>query len=309
MGDAVDAPGADAGPKPRLFVPASYDCTSLSLGPPPRTSKVPLGCVLDPSCTTTLVAAHRGAGVDSQKIVAGFYLPIGKFAPENTLAAIRAAIVVGADLVELDVRRTQDGHLVLMHDSTVDRTTTSKGKVSDFTLAQLQALTIKSGQFLGDFSCVKVPTFADALALAKGRVNIDADLKTGATDEVALAVKAAGMLEQVFFSAKDLAKLQKARTAVPAVRLQARADTAAQIAAALALVPPPSIVEVDEAILGPATITTVHAASAKVFVNGFPYDLQGYLTNDPKSYAGLVTKKPDIIQTDRADLVLELLGR
>ncbi len=63
--------------------------------------------------------------------------------PENTLPAIEKAIEIGADLIEIDIRQTSDGHLVLMHDQTVNRTTHGRGRVSDLTLDQILALEIK----------------------------------------------------------------------------------------------------------------------------------------------------------------------
>src|SRR5579871_1635952 len=60
--------------------------------------------------------------------------------PENTLAAIRNAIKLGVDYVELDIRATSDGHLVIMHDSTVDRTTNGKGAVRDLDFATIESL-------------------------------------------------------------------------------------------------------------------------------------------------------------------------
>jgi glycerophosphoryl diester phosphodiesterase len=300
---------ADAKKKVWPPPPGSYDCTSVAAGPPGRVNKVPLGCVLDPTCSTTLVTGHRGVGTDSQEIL-GLYIPIGRFAPENTLSSVRASIVMGADIVEVDVSITKDGHLVLMHDDDVARTTKGKGQVSAMTLAQLQALKLKTAQFKGDFSCEKVPTFAEVLKLTKGKINIDADLKTDATDKVALAVKQAGMIDQVFMSASSTSKLLKARKAVPTIRLQARTDDAKQIPTLLSMfTPSPEIIEIDEKILNAATIAAIHAGGAKVFVDGFIYDVQGYLTNDPKAYTPLVGKKPDVIQVDRIDLLLQLLGR
>jgi glycerophosphoryl diester phosphodiesterase len=304
--------GAEASPDgPTIWPPppGSYDCTSLAKGPPKRTNKVPLGCIIDPTCSTMMVTAHRGAGVDSQKVL-GLYVPLGKFAPENTLSAVRYAIVAGADVVEVDVRSTADGKLVLMHDDDVERTTQGKGPVSGMTLAQIQALKLKTAQFAGDFSCERVPTLDELLILVKGRINVDADLKTDASDQVALAVQQAGMLDQVFMSASSQTKLAKARAAVPQIRLQARTDKAAEIPVLLAaFTPPPAIMEIDEAILNAANIATIHAAGAKVFADGFTYDALGYMTNDPKSYQGIVAKNPDVIQVDRIDLLLELLGR
>ena len=69
--------------------------------------------LLEQTCTTPLVIAHRGNSLH---------------APENTLEAIRQAIEAGADLVEVDVNMSKDGVVVLMHDYTVDRTTNGKGE-------------------------------------------------------------------------------------------------------------------------------------------------------------------------------------
>lgn len=78
--------------------------------------------------------------------------------PESTLAAFRSAIAAGADWLEMDVQMSDDGHLVVIHDTTVDRTTNGSGRVADLTLAQLQALDAGNGE--------QIPTFADVLALA-----------------------------------------------------------------------------------------------------------------------------------------------
>src|SRR5579863_6165855 len=79
-------------------------------------------------------------------------------APENTLAAFRNAIKLGADYVEVDVRATRDGKLVIMHDSTVDRTTDGKGAVRDLDFATIRALDAGS-KFSAQYAGEKVPTF------------------------------------------------------------------------------------------------------------------------------------------------------
>ena len=60
------------------------------------------------------------------------------FAPENSIQALKNAIYFGADLIETDVRLTKDGHVVMMHDYTVDRMTNGTGRVSDLTLAEIK---------------------------------------------------------------------------------------------------------------------------------------------------------------------------
>lgn len=71
-----------------------------------------------------LVMAHRG-GAD--------------LAPENTLAAFRHAVNLDVDLIELDIHLTKDGHIVAIHDDTIDRTTDGTGRVNDLTLAEIQS--------------------------------------------------------------------------------------------------------------------------------------------------------------------------
>src|SRR5512137_2028257 len=88
-----------------------------------------------------MIIGHRGAKA---------------LASENTLAAISAAAKCRADQVDVDIRLSKDGVLVLMHDDTVDRTSNASGKVEDLTLDQLKTLTI---------SVEKIPTLAEAVAL------------------------------------------------------------------------------------------------------------------------------------------------
>jgi len=81
------------------------------------------------------------------------------YAPESTLAAFRNAIAVGADWIEMDIRMTRDGALVIMHDETVDRTTNGTGRVEELTLDQIGALDAGNGE--------RVPTFDQVIDLAK----------------------------------------------------------------------------------------------------------------------------------------------
>lgn len=114
-----------------------------------------------PLAGRTKVVAHRGYSA---------------VAPENTLAAFRAAIDAGADAIEFDVRLTRDGHAVVLHDATVDRTTNGHGEVSKLTLAELRALRANK-RFAPRFPDARVPTLDEVLALARGRTMALAELK------------------------------------------------------------------------------------------------------------------------------------
>lgn len=118
-------------------------------------------------------------------------------APENTLVAIREAFDAGADAVEIDLARTADGHLVLLHDRTVDRTTDGRGAIAELTLEQVRKLDAgswKDQRYAGE----PVPTFDEALATAAGRGPLLLDLKAeGLLELISSAVRAKGMLDQV----------------------------------------------------------------------------------------------------------------
>jgi len=93
--------------------------------------------------------------------------------PENSLPGIESAIAFGVDMAEIDLHRTKDGHFVLMHDETVDRTTTGNGKVADLTLSQIRMLRLRDG--LGMPTPFTVPTLREALEAAHGRVLLNLD--------------------------------------------------------------------------------------------------------------------------------------
>jgi glycerophosphoryl diester phosphodiesterase len=118
-------------------------------------ARVPADRPLVPGRDRFVVIAHRGAH---------------ETVPENTLEAYQLAASVGVDYAEMDLRTTKDGVLINMHDSTVDRTTNGKGKVSDLDWAQISKLKINE--------TYRVPTFREVLAtLRRGKVNLYLDFK------------------------------------------------------------------------------------------------------------------------------------
>ncbi len=107
---------------------------------------------------SVLVVAHRGDW---------------RYAPENSIAAIEHSISVGVDIVELDLQMTRDSVLILMHDATLNRTTTGKGRVCDWTMDSIRTLKLKNG--CGIRTKHTVPTLEEALLAAKGRVLLNLD--------------------------------------------------------------------------------------------------------------------------------------
>ncbi len=135
--------------------------------------------------------------------------------PENTLPALEEAVRLGAHMIEFDIQLTKDGALVLMHDSTVNRTTNGKGKVSDLTLPEIKALDA-GAKLDARFAGTRIPTFKEALAVFPKNVWLNCHLKGGAAlgEASAKVIAKAGRTHQAFLAATaDAAKA--ARAAVP----------------------------------------------------------------------------------------------
>jgi len=137
--------------------------------------------------------------------------------PENTLPAFEEALRLGAHMIEFDIQLSRDGALVLMHDTTVDRTTNGKGKVSDLTFAELRAL--DAGGWMNErFAGTRIPTFEETLAMMPRHVWLNCHLKGDAAlgAATARAIKAAGREHQAFLAAIAEAA-RAAREAVPGI--------------------------------------------------------------------------------------------
>ncbi|UOR11190.1 glycerophosphodiester phosphodiesterase [Halobacillus amylolyticus] len=130
----------------------------------------------------TLTIAHRGAS---------------GYAPENTMAAFEKSVDMKAEMFELDVQMSKDGELVVIHDTTVDRTTNGSGQVKDFTYEELRQLDAGSW-FSEEFAGEKIPTLGEVLDAYKGRSGILIELKSpslypGIEQKVAAALVARNM--------------------------------------------------------------------------------------------------------------------
>jgi glycerophosphoryl diester phosphodiesterase len=95
-------------------------------------------------------------------------------APENSLQSIKNAIQAGIDIIEIDVRTTKDSVLVLIHDKEIDRITTGKGLIKNYTFSDLQQFNLKMKDSITED---KIPLLEDALKMAKGKVIVNLDLK------------------------------------------------------------------------------------------------------------------------------------
>lgn len=128
--------------------------------------------------SSKIIIAHRGASAH---------------APENTLLSYERAWNFGADMFELDVHQSADGQLVCIHDSTIDRTTNGTGEISSMTYREIQKFDAGMGQ--------KVPLLEDALKFARGRIQVNIELKTaGVEEDIVNIVSDLGMTNDIMVS-------------------------------------------------------------------------------------------------------------
>jgi glycerophosphoryl diester phosphodiesterase len=110
------------------------------------------------------------------------------YEPENTLRSYKKALEIGVDAVELDVRKTQDNQLVVIHDADVKKTTNGKGLVSELTLKQIKEFSTEKGE--------KIPTLKEALDFLDKKVKILIELKEEGVEEKVLSLVREGGLQK-----------------------------------------------------------------------------------------------------------------
>ena len=133
-------------------------------------------------------------------------------APENTLAAIQKGIALGVDFVEIDVRRTKDGVLVVLHDETVNRTTNGKGRIDHLCLRDIEKLNAGNGEH--------IPTLEEVLKVAAGKTGLMLELKIrGAAQQTVEAVREAGFRDPVIYASFLHDELKYVRTVDPEASL------------------------------------------------------------------------------------------
>lgn len=229
------------------------------------------------------ISGHRGTGA---------------YAPENTMAAFRKGWEVGADLLELDVQRSRDGQVVIIHDSTLERTTDGHGRVSEHTLAELQALDA-GAWFQPAFAGEHIPTLEELVAWAKGRVRLNIEIKgTPETlgdlpEQVVDTCRAHGIVGETLIISFDHVAIRRVKEREPGlaaaicfgIRL---ADPVGAARAALA-----NVLNTGSGLITPEFCAMAHQAGLGV---------QCYM-DDPERARALARIGVDFMDADRPDVV------
>ena len=209
-------------------------------------------------------------------------------APENTIQAIEKAIALNADFVELDVRRSLDGHLVIIHDAGVDRTTDGHGAVAELTLAELRRLTIANE--------LRIPTLREALKTAAGHVGLLLELKAeGLAEQIWTEVRTSSIPGVVIYASFFHAELLRIRETDPGAQTMALSEAIPVQPTAFAIDAQATHVGLAFDCLSPSFVQALHQAELQVFT---------YTVNEPADISrarkvgvdGIISDFPDRIE-------------
>lgn len=133
------------------------------------------------------------------------------YEPENTILSFKRALELGVNAIELDVRRTKDGEIVVIHDAEVDRTTDGKGLVSELTLSEIKRLSTEKGE--------KIPTLEEALDFLNRKVKILIEIKeVGIEEKVLDIVKKRGLEDNIIIISFHEEVLRRVREISKAIK-------------------------------------------------------------------------------------------
>jgi glycerophosphoryl diester phosphodiesterase len=235
----------------------------------------------NPNSQTVIIAAHRAQHT--------------KY-PENSLEAIRHSIESGVDMIEIDVRQTKDGMLVLMHDGTIDRTTNGSGELSNYTYNQLQEFNLEKE--FSDTLMHKIPLLEEALNLAKDKIMIDLDIKGAPVKKLVAIVKMTKTENQAVFFDSEFPVLDSILILDPNLMIMPRAYSSEDVDKILAKYNS-SIIHIDDSFYTEQVVSKIKRSGARVWINVL--GRQDSIANSGKislAYDTVILGGANIIQTD-----------
>ena len=248
----------------------------------------------------TLVAAHRGGAA---------------LWPENSLLAFRSALALGVDALELDLHLTADGEVVVLHDPSLDRTSTGTGAVRDLKLADLAAVRLKTRE--GAVTAERVPTFAQVLDLVAPtsaellpEIKVDANRQRydGIEEKVLALIRARGLLSRTTIQAFQVETIRRLRELEPKARtmlLVARGDVErdrARPAEAVRRARELGATDLgmNHRLIDTDVMSAARAAGIRV---------AAWTPNEEADIRRMVDLGVDMVMSDRPDLAKRLMGR
>jgi glycerophosphoryl diester phosphodiesterase len=222
-----------------------------------------------------------------------------QFAPENTIASFKKAIELGANFVEMDVRETKDGQLIIMHDPLTYRTTGVNGIIPEMNAADI--LKLDAGSIFNEkYANEHPPTFDQALDAISGCCLPDVDFKAGNPKKVIEALRKHGLMEKATLANNDPDALRKViELGNGNVQIRPSLPKVTNAIACLQEAYSPPIVNND----APSNFRDIHRAGMKVFTNTMSINAE----RETEKIKAAISAGADFIQTDHLDILIPLL--
>ena len=237
-----------------------------------------------------LVCAHRANNSVNQ--------------PENSIAAISHCISKGIDIIELDVRTTSDDSLILMHDKTIDRTTTGTGRVNEKTYAELSQYHLRTKDTTTN---QKIPTLHHALILAKGKdVILNLDLKEVDYPSLIGKLRKLDMLDKVMSFIGSESKVIEMNSLYPDYAILPLAPTIMKVNYYDSLLISP-LIHLNKASFNAEVLDRTRQNNQISFMNILWREDKGLVNGDFSTLDKIIALKPNILQTDYPELLLSYL--
>ena len=259
---------------------------------------VALGFAVPSLAAGPLVAAHRGGGL---------------LWPENSLLAFRNALALDVDFLETDVHLTADGEVVVLHDPTLDRTTTARGAVHDVKLADLVGVRLKAAD--GSTTAEHVPTLRELLDLLRpSAARLLLEIKVGPSrqpyagieEKVLAQIRDAGLFDRVLIMAFEDETLRRIRTLDARVRTvllvstrRAERATAPRDVVRWVTAVGANELGIDHRALSAEIVAAARAARMRV---------TAWTVNEEADIRRVIDLGVDVVTSDRPDVVLRIGG-
>jgi glycerophosphoryl diester phosphodiesterase len=222
--------------------------------------------------------------------------------PENTMPAFQEAVRLGADYIEVDVRTTSDGKLVLSHDGTVDRCTNGHGEVAKMTFDEIRALDA-GVKFAPEFAGTKVPTFDEVLDFARGKISIYVDVKSLKPQDLVDHLVEHGMADNVVIYSGWLSKpIQDLNPKLKIMPESSNLGLVQRIVTELH----PKVIAFGASDWKPEIIKVAKDSGAELYVDRQGSDATGP-TDNPAGWQSAIDAGADGIQTDRPGELVQYL--
>ena len=252
---------------------------------------------------TSNAAVEKIVGLSKDNILVCAHRSFHTNAPENSLQSIKNAILAKIDIIEIDVRTTKDSVLVLMHDKDIDRITTGKGLVKNYTFSELQQFNLKMKDAV---TKEKIPLLEDALKMAKGKVIVNLDLKAVNYKQLYQMLKKYNMKDEVISFLGSQKEINKMLSIDSLYAVMPLVKTKDEMLYYHQNTKSPLQHFTNESFTQ-ENIDWIHKNNKIVFVNTLWDEDDSFILGKTEAMDRVIALRPAIIQTDHPKLLLDYL--